>query len=157
PSDDSGHGFDNVTVGNLSPTLLERYLNAAQKISRLALGTPLKAPGGVTVITPPDLTQEKRFDELPLGTRGGVVMHHEFPQDGEYEIVARLARDRNEHVEGLTDTHEVEFLLDGERIGIFTVKAVTSPKDHQFADNHLHLRIPVKAGPHVVAATFPKK
>src|SRR5437899_9522377 len=63
PSDDSSHGFDNVTVGNLSPTLLERYLGAAQKISRLAMGTPVRAPGGVTVITPPDLTQEQHFDE----------------------------------------------------------------------------------------------
>src|SRR5947209_3505392 len=74
PSDESSHGFDNVTVGDLSPTLLERYLSAAQKISRLAIGTPPRAPGGDTITLPPDLTQEEHFDELPLGTRGGTVV-----------------------------------------------------------------------------------
>ncbi len=157
PSDEVSHGFDNVTVGNLSPTLLERYLGAAQKISRLAIGSPLRAPGGVTVITPPDLTQEQHFDGMPLGTRGGLALHHTFPQDGEYEIQVRLTRDRNEHVEGLTDTHEVEFLLDGERVGLFTVKPPSAGNDHHVVDLGLHTRISVKAGPHTVAATFPKK
>ena len=73
PGDDSSHGFDNVTVGELSPTLLERYLAAAQKISRLAIGSPVRSPGGDTILLPPDLTQEEHFDELPFGTRGGTV------------------------------------------------------------------------------------
>jgi len=51
PSDESSHGFDNVTVGDLPPMLLERYLSAAQKISRLAVGTPLRSPGGDTITT----------------------------------------------------------------------------------------------------------
>jgi hypothetical protein len=157
PSDEAAHGFDNITVGNLSPTLLERYLNAAQKISRLALGAPQRSPGGVTEILPPDLTQEKHFDELPLGTRGGLVMHHNFPQDAEYEIVVRLTRDRNEHVEGLTEAHEVEMLLDDARIGLFTVKPPGPGHDHHAVDEALHVRLAVKAGPHVVAAAFPKK
>ena len=46
PADDAGYGFDNVTVGNLSPTLLESYLQAAQRISSLALGVVGKSPGG---------------------------------------------------------------------------------------------------------------
>ena len=71
PSDESSHGFDNVTVGDLSPTLLERYLSAARKISRLAIGSPSRSPGGETIMLPPDLTQEEHFDELPFGTRGG--------------------------------------------------------------------------------------
>ena len=74
PSDEASHGFDNVTVGNLSPTLLERYLSAAQKISRNAVGSPIKSPGGVTINLPPDLTQETHFDGLPFGTRGGTVV-----------------------------------------------------------------------------------
>src|SRR5437016_3955435 len=86
PSDDSSHGFDNVTVGDLSPTLLERYLSAARKISRLAVGSPLRSPGGDTITLPPDLTQEERFDELPFGTRGGTVVPYTFPLDAEYEI-----------------------------------------------------------------------
>src|SRR5436190_13313289 len=66
PGDESSHGFDNVTVGDLSPTLLERYLNAARKISRLAVGSPVRSPGGDTIQLPPDLTQEEHFDELPF-------------------------------------------------------------------------------------------
>ncbi|MDQ1473111.1 MAG: hypothetical protein QOJ99_4591, partial [Bryobacterales bacterium] len=108
PSDDSSHGFDNVTVGELSPMLLERYLSAAQKISRLAIGSPMRSAGGDTILLPPDLTQEEHFDELPFGTRGGAVTRYTFPLDAEYDIQLRLARDRNEHVEGLTGTHQVE-------------------------------------------------
>src|SRR5262249_56429550 len=78
PGDESSHGFDNVTVGDLSPTLLERYLNAARKISRLAVGSPVRSPGGETIQLPPDLTQEEHFDELPFGTRAGLVVHYPF-------------------------------------------------------------------------------
>src|SRR6185436_15582430 len=60
PKDDASHGFDNVTVGTLSPTLLDRYISAAQKISRLAVGAPRRSPGGDTFRIPADLTQEER-------------------------------------------------------------------------------------------------
>ena len=108
PSDDSSYGFDNITVGGLSPTLLERYLAAAQKISRLAIGGPIKSPGGDTIVVPSDRTQEDHFDGLPFGTRGGAVVHYTFPLDAEYSIQLRLARDRNERVEGLTAPDQVE-------------------------------------------------
>ncbi len=157
PSDDASHGFDNVTVGELSPTLLERYLAAAQKISRLAMGRPGHAPGGDTFNLPPDLTQEQHFDDLPLGTRGGMAVQYTFPADAEYEIQVRLQRDRNEHVEGLNDTHEVELMLDGERLRLFTVKPPPPGNDHHLVDRELNLRLAVKAGPHMVAAAFPKK
>lgn len=157
PADEESFGFDNITVGDLSPTLLERYLNAAQKISRLAVGGPVKAPGGITINIPPDLTQEEHFDQLPFGTRGGVTVPHTFPLDGEYEFVLRLARDRNEHVEGLKGEHEVELLLDGERVQVFTVKQPREVRDHSTADRHLHVRVPVKGGPHTIAATFLRK
>ena len=71
PNDETSHGFDNVTVENLSPTLLERYLSAAQKISRLAVGSPVRTPGSDVILIPPDLTQEQHIDGLPFGTRGG--------------------------------------------------------------------------------------
>jgi hypothetical protein len=157
PGDESSHGFDNVTVGDLSPTLLERYLSAARKISRLAVGSPSRSPGGDTMNVPPDLTQEEHFDELPFGTRGGTVLHYTFPLDASYEFQLRLARDRNEHVEGLTDAHEVELMLDGERVRLFTVKPPAGGEDHHAVDQHLNVRVPVKAGPHVVAVAFPKK
>ena len=120
PNDSSAYGFDNITVGNLSATLLERYVSAAEKISQLAVGRPSLSPGGATVRLRPDLTQEKHLDGLPLGTRGGALVRHEFPANGDYEITIRLARDRNEHVEGLLEPHEVELLVDGERVSLFT-------------------------------------
>src|SRR5690606_26778280 len=71
PSDESSHGFDNITVGTLSPTLLDRYISAAEKISRLAVGRPGNSPDGYTYRLPPDLTQEQHIAGLPIGTRGG--------------------------------------------------------------------------------------
>ena len=156
PADESSRGFDNVTVGELSPTLLERYLGAARKIGRLAVGIPPRQPGGDTVTLPPDLTQEGHFDQLPLGTRGGTVVRYTFPIDAIYEIQLRLARDRNEHVEGLLRPHEVELMLDGERVKLFTVVPPPTGKDHSQVDTHLNIRLPVTAGPHSVAAAFPK-
>ncbi|MBC7928180.1 MAG: DUF1592 domain-containing protein, partial [Bryobacteraceae bacterium] len=156
PADESSHGFDNVTVGDLSPTLLERYLSAARKISRLAVGSPGRSPGGDTVTLPPDLTQEEHFEDLPLGTRGGMVVRYNFPLDAGYEIQIRLARDRNEHVEGLREPHEVELMLDGDRVKLFRVSPPPAGKDHSQVDKDLSVRVPVKAGPHVVAVAFPK-
>ena len=72
PKDEESHGFDNITVDTLSPSLLDRYLTAAQKISRLAVGTPLTRPDGFTFRLPADFTQEKHIEGLPVGTRGGV-------------------------------------------------------------------------------------
>ncbi len=157
PSDEASHGFDNVTVGDLSPTLLERYLNAAQKISRRVIGIAPKSPGGDLIQLPPDLTQEEHVEGLPFGTRGGVQVPYTFPLDAKYDIQVRLARDRNEHVEGLKDTHEVELMLDGERIKVFTVKPPPPGQDHSQVDQHLTIRIPVKAGPHNLAVAFIKK
>lgn len=158
PADDASHGFDNITVGELSPTLLERYIVAARKISRLAVGSPLKSPGGDTVTLPPDLTQEDHFEGLPLGTRGGASIKYTFPLDAKYDFQIRLARDRNEHVEGIgSGVQQVELLLDGTPLHTFTVKPPPPGQDHSDVDRHLTIRVPVKAGPHQVAVTFPKK
>ena len=127
PADESSYGFDNVTVGDLSPTLLDRYISAAEKISRLAVGRPSRSPGGDTIRIPPDLTQEEHLEGLPIGTRGGAVVPYTFPLDGEYEIQIRLTRDRDEHVEGLSEPHELELLLDGQRVQVFTVKPPQAP------------------------------
>ena len=165
PSDSSSYGFDNVTVGNLSPTLLESYVSAAEKISRLAVGRPSLSPGGATVRLKPDLTQEKHLDGLPIGTRGGALISHEFPVNGEYDITIRLSRDRNEHIEGLTESHEIELTLDGERLRMFTIAPVPAATNqsaseqpsHANMDSHLKIRVPVTAGPRTLGVTFPKK
>lgn len=156
PNDEPSHGFDNVTVGNLTPTLMDRYVSAAQKIARLAVGAPRKTPGGDTFRIPPDVTQEEHVEGLPIGTRGGGLFPYVFPQDGSYELQVRLARDRNEQVEGLKKPAEVEVLIDRERVGIFTVKPPGDDKNAELVDAHLKFRVPVKAGPHEVAVTFPK-
>lgn len=156
PPDEASHGFDNVTVGELSPTLLERYITAAQKISRLAVGGARSTPGGDTIRIRPDITQEDRVDGLPIGTRGGALIRYTFPQDGEYEIQIRLARDRNEHVEGLTEPHGLEVLLDRERVKTFTVKPPPGRIDFQQVDAHLKFRLSAKAGPRDLGITFLK-
>lgn len=156
PNDEPSHGFDNVTVGNLSPTLLERYVTAAQKVARLAVGAPRKTPGGDTIRIRPDLTQEEHVEGLPIGTRGGALIAYTFPQDGEYEIQVRLARDRNEQVEGLKKPHEVEVLIDRARVALATVNPPGSDKNAEIVDAHLKFRIAVSAGPHDLGVTFLK-
>ena len=165
PADEASYGFDNVTVGDLSPTLLDRYVTAAQKISRVAVGRPSRSPGGDTFRIPPDGPPEGHIDGLPIGTRGGALVRYTFPQDGEYEIQVRLTRDRDELVEGLSEPHEIEVLLDRERVQLFTVKPPARepglPADrqptHAQVDQHLKIRLPVSAGPHAVGVAFPKK
>jgi hypothetical protein len=156
PHDEESHGFDNITVGNLSPSLLDRYISAAQKISRLAVGAPRDQPQGHTIRIPPEVTQEKHVEGLPIGTRGGTLLPYTFPQDGEYEIEVSLARDRNEHVEGLKEAHEMEILLDKAIVERFTVAPSKERRDHSMLDKHLKARTFVTAGPHNLGVTFIK-
>lgn len=157
PRDPSSNKFDNVTVSDLSPTLMDRYLSAAQKISRLAVGSPGRSPGGDTIRIPPDRTQEEHVPGLPLGTRGGTLLTYTFPLSGEYEIAVRLSRDRNEEVEGLKAPHEMVMLLDREQIGSFTIRPPQSSEEQPQVDQHLKQRITVSAGPHPLGVTFVKK
>ncbi len=161
PRDDASYGFDNVGAVNLSPALLERYLSAASKVSRLAVGSAAPAPGSRVVVLPADLTQEDHFDGLPFGTRGGTAVSHNFPADGEYEIQVRLSRNRNENVEGLYDPHDLEITLDGERLQVFEIRPNRMVVAGYYADadidKHLQVRVTVGAGPHEVGAAFLKK
>ena len=156
PSDEASHGFDNITVSDLPPLLLERYVSAAEKISRLAVGRVGRLPDAVTIRLPPDLTQERHIPGLPLGTRGGALVPHTFPVDGEYEISVRLARDRNEDIEGLSRQHQLELLVDRERLALLEVKPPPRGDDHRNADRHLRARFNLKAGPREIGATFLK-
>jgi len=156
PKDEESHGFDNITVGNLSPSLLDRYISAAQKISRLAVGAPSDKLEGHTIRIPAEVTQEKHIEGLPIGTRGGALVPYTFPQDGEYLIEVSLARDRNEHIEGLNESHEMEILLDKAIVERFTVANSKERKDHSMLDKHLKTRTYVTAGPHNLGVTFIK-
>ena len=154
PKDPSSHGFDNITVSGLSPTRMERYIDAAEKISRLALGGPLPGPVGETYRVSADRTQERRVEGLPLGTRGGTLIQHTFPREGEYLIEIRLARDRNEEVEGLKRKHHLEIIVDREPQASFVVEPPEDRGDHQLVDAHLRWRTNISAGPHQIGVTF---
>jgi hypothetical protein len=151
PADESSHGFDNVTVSDLSPSLLNRYLSAAENISRLAVGAAPPSPTGHTIRIRPDVTQDSHVDGLPLGTRGGILIAHNFPVDGEYEIQIRLMRDRNDDIESLHEPHELEVLLDRDKMESFAIKPGRT------ADENLKTRIKVSAGQHKLGVTFVKK
>jgi mono/diheme cytochrome c family protein len=87
PADGSSQGFDNLAEAlAVSPSLVQGYVSAAMKISRLAVGDRTLAPSQTTFAPPPGLAQDRHIDGLPLGTRGGVVFHHTFPLDAEYEF-----------------------------------------------------------------------
>ncbi|MDF1656878.1 MAG: DUF1592 domain-containing protein [Verrucomicrobiales bacterium] len=156
PADESSHGFDNITVGTLSPGLLERYLTAAQKISRLATGHSGERIEERTVRLAPDLTQEEHVPGLPLGTRGGAVIPHLFPVDGEYEVHVLLTRDRNELIEGLSREHELQILVNRERQASLRVAPPKNKQDHTTFDARLKARIKVKAGSQDLGVTFVK-
>jgi hypothetical protein len=156
PKDEAGHGFDNVTVANLSPALLDRYITAAEKISHLAVGTVSEHVGGDTFRIKPDVTQEEHVEGLPIGTRGGGIFPYTFAQAGEYEIQIRLMRDRNEEVEGLKEKHQLELLLDRAHLQSFTVEPLKGPKAQEMADAHLKTRVQVPAGEHDLGVTFVK-
>ena len=157
PKDESSHGFDNITVGELSPTLLNRYLGAAKKIARIAVGSSFEAPDLRVVRVPADRSQKEHIEGLPLGTRGGVLFEHTFPVNGEYAFEIRLARDRNEEVEGLIGgKHELEVLINGAPVKAFTVQRPRN-RNHNDVDAHLNVRVLVPAGDHEVGVTFPKR
>jgi len=125
PSDDTGFGFDNIAdVLSLSPLLLERYLTAAGRISRLAVGDPTQAPVSQEYAVGKYFRQDdRRSEDLPFGSRGGLVVHHYFPVDGEYLLKVYLDRTYQGNVRGLAEQHQLEVRINGERIETFAVGA----------------------------------
>lgn len=157
PKDESSQGFDNITVGEWSPAYVSRAIKAAQYVSRQALGIQELGPAGVTVRIPPDRSQESHVAGLPLGTRGGTQFEYVFPQTGIYEFQVRLTRDRDEKVEGLTESTDLDVLIDRAPVHRFVIEKPSQPVDHTLVDANLRKRISVLAGVHVVGATFPQK
>src|SRR5881397_3298012 len=118
PSDDSTHGFDNIAGAlGLSSTLVEAYVSAAQKISRLAIGEPA-TPTLVVYRTPEDTSQDYHIEGLPFGTRGGMLVDHVFPSDGEYTLTVTPIFGDNMSPTGFGSVpcEKLEVLLDGERL-----------------------------------------
>ena len=183
PADDTGHGFDNLAgTLALSPVLMERYLSAARRISRLAVGDPTIGPGftSKTYGIPIAMTQNDRMSEdLPFGSRAGLAVRHRFPLDGEYVITIRLKRSVYEYIVNLDEAHDLDLRLDGRRVARFTVGGAAPGKpapvtfsgtfvaagaaeyptqdwdDYRTgADADLVVRVPVRAGARVVGVSF---
>ena len=122
PTDDASYGFDNIADAlGVSPLLLERYLTTARRVSRLAVGRSSMQPSEATYLAPLDLTQDGHVPGLPLGTRGGLVATHQFPLDAEYIFQMRLRRSVIETIRGLSEPHQIEVSIDGERVQLFTI------------------------------------
>jgi hypothetical protein len=163
PADDIGYGFDNIgDVLTVSPLLLERYLLAAGRISRIAVGDSKLPATYQTYAVRPGLVQSDRMSEaMPLGSRGGTLVRHRFPVDGEYEISVGLQRGRADEFLGLERERKLDLRLDDQRLGLFTI--ARDPRGSQVVfgtgkdpDAHLKVRLSVKAGTRTLMATFLK-
>src|SRR5262245_19894442 len=154
PADDMSYGFDNIAgVLRLTPSLLDRYVAAARKISRAAVGDLAIAPTAETFRLKSDLSQDIPFEDLPLGTRGGVSIPYQFPLDAEYAV-------KVEPLGGGADSHQLEVAIDGARVKLFDLTPRSGLGVGQGYDSEgaaFEVRLPVKAGPHVVAVTFVTK
>jgi hypothetical protein len=166
PPDDESYGFDNIAdVLGISPALLEQYVSASEKIARLAVGDITIGPVAQTYGTRPDLSQDQQVEGLPLGTRGGLVVRHNFPLDGEYALKVVLARNSVEVPRGLEEPHQIEILVDGERLFQATIggkedtDAVTRNPivGRKMLETRLQVRTRIEAGPRSVGVTFVKK
>jgi cytochrome c551/c552 len=150
PSDDAARGFDNVAGSlTISPTLLEAYTTAATRIARMAVGY-WKSPTMANYIAPGDTSQNQHIEGLPLNTRGGLLVTHNFPSDGEYKFEIQ-----NFGLGKYTPGEKIEFLVDGERVELFDYVGVGLSQGMQAdADGSIAITVPVKAGSHKVGVTF---
>ena len=169
------HGFDNNgELLSISPDLVSRYLSAARKITRLAVGIPPLGPTVETYRVHPALVQDDRQDDmLSFGSRGGVAVRHYFPVDGEYTIQIRLQRNFSDYIIGFAAPQELDVRVDGERITRFSVgdadaKGQMAPLSFSgniagdpeweyymnTGDTGLEVRFPAKAGHRVVGVSF---
>jgi mono/diheme cytochrome c family protein len=151
PPDDSTRGFDNIAGAlTMSPALMEAYLSAAGKISRLAIGTAT-APTQAVFEVPPDTAQNYHVDGLPFGTRGGILIKHQFPADGEYTFTVKGVTGYFQAVLGGVTGEQLEVTVDGERVKLFDWdKEISSTTGIGKATPRVH----VPAGLHTVGVTF---
>src|SRR5438128_33216 len=151
PADDSSHGFDNMAgTLTMSPSLMEAYLSAAGKISRLAIGD-VSAPTQAVFDVPPDTAQNYHIEGLPFGTRGGTLIKYPFPADGEYTFKVKGVTGYFQAVLGGVKGEQLEVTVDGERVKLFDWdKEIANTTGNGRATQ----KIPVKAGLHTIGVTF---
>jgi mono/diheme cytochrome c family protein len=179
PGDETADGsFDNFAGSlSISATHLNRYLSVAREVTRLAVGLP-SAPAVAAFEVPLHVIQDDRQSEdLPLGSRGGIAVRHDFPTDGEYFIKVRLQRQYQDYLKGMGWPQQLDVRLDGRLLKRFTVGggAKGRPAASSYAgdgepgfagdpewetymqltgDAGLEVRTQVAAGPHVVGVSF---
>ncbi len=172
------YGFDNnAEVLALSPLSVERYVNAAHKVAELAVGASPRGASIKTYDVPLNLIQgDRRSEDLPFGSRGGTAIEHLFPVDGEYRITVKLQTNYVDFVRGFDEAHEMELSLDGEYLQTYAfggdAPGIPAPYSYAgnirgsddweefmmaFADEGFELVLPIKAGPRVIGATFPRE
>jgi hypothetical protein len=180
PGDDTADGsFDNFAdVLSISTAHLERYMSVSRQITRLAVGLPPTQPAMDRFEIPLHVLQEDRQSEdLPLGSRGGIAVHYNFPVDGEYLVKVHLQRQYQDYLKGMGWPQKLDIRLDGKLLKRFTVGGAGKgrPAAASYAgdgepgfagdpewetymqltgDAGLEVRLPVQAGSHVVGATF---
>jgi hypothetical protein len=163
PKDDESDGFDNVAnVLKVSPSFLEQYIAAARVISEMAVGLPNTKRDSRVYYAEPGINQNYHVAGMPLGTRGGMLVEHFFPADGDYELdLGGMARAR--YVEGLDYQHRLILVIDGKKVfedeigGPEDVEAVDLRQAAAVAEingRFENIRVPMTAGPHTIAATF---
>jgi hypothetical protein len=165
PPDDESNGFDNIAgVLKVSPSLLEQYLGAARQISGLAVGTDTRMSQWIYHVAP-DSEQADHVEGLPLGTRGGLVVRHNFPQDGEYDFHIFLLRNIVGYMTGLEFEHEIEISVDGQRVfashaggdadNLASDQNMSATADK--IDQRLRTKVKITGGPHTVGVTFVRR
>jgi hypothetical protein len=180
PGDETADGsFDNFADSlSISTAHLERYLSVARQVTRLAVGLPPTNPKVDRFEIPLHVLQEDRQDEdLPMGSRGGIAVHYNFPVNGEYQIKVRLQRQYQDYIKGMGWPQQLDVRMDGKLIKRFTVGGAAQgrPAAASYAgdgepgfagddswekymqiggDAGLEVRLPVEAGPHTVGVTF---
>ena len=163
PPDDSAYGFDNIgDVLGMSPVLLERYMDAAGKVSALAVGDPDVGPSSETFRIRQDASQDVHIDGMPLGTVGGILAPVTLPLDGEYMITVQMFRTNLGVMRGLEYEHEIAYTVDGQEVhrfrmggeADFKANLVNMTKAGDQVDERGRVRLRLTAGPHVIAAAF---
>ncbi len=169
PTDGAEFGFDNIaTALKTSPLLLEGYVNAAQRVSAMAVGDPQVKPGTTEHSISREFSQNGYIDGLPLGTVGGTVVRHVFPADAEYKLSGRLVRGVQEGyagVEGNDMPYTFVITVDGNEV---YSAPIGGPKDHEIQaadlaaaqpiiDKRMTGRARVSAGPHDVGFTWKER
>ena len=164
PNDTMSHGFDNVAdVQGMSATLMQGYLRAASQISRLAVGDRDATAAASTYKVGRTMSQMRHVEGAPMGTRGGIVVTHIFPADGEYTIGVNL---HNEPLGGLYGrstmsvmniNEEIDVAIDGQRVAVIPLNQRMSESDPKNSLDPKTARIHVTAGPHRVSAAFIQK